>query len=111
MRKCEKCSFILVDNDQPLEVLKLLRRRINEKEKYPMLIADFYCEKLRNKECDFTQHIKWNNLHSNIEISKCPKCGGKILVSVFMGVLRGLHLESYCVNCYNKRAGTPGKIY
>ena len=111
MKKCEKCNFVLIDNDKPEEVLKLLRRRISDREKYPMLIADFYCEKVQDKECDFTQHIKWSNIHSNVKTVKCPKCGGKILASVFMGVLKGLYLESYCINCYNKRSGNTGKIY
>jgi hypothetical protein len=105
MKKCESCGFVLVDNDDPLKVLKMLRKRTGDKEKYPMLIADFYCEKVQNNECDFAQHVKWNNLMEDVNINQCPKCEGKILSSVFLGVLKGLHLESYCFNCYNKRSG------
>ena len=111
MKTCEKCGFVLIDNEQPLEVLKLLRRRTGDKDAYPLLIADFYCEKTRTNACDFTQHIKWNNLNDDIQINKCPKCSGVILASVFLGILRGLHLESYCCNCYNKRkSGNAGMV-
>ena len=111
MKKCEKCSFVLVDNDAPLEVLKMLRRRTSDKDKYPMLIADFYCENVQTNSCDFTNHVKWNNLAGQVEVNTCPKCKGKILASVFLGILKGMHLESYCFNCYNKRgAGSAGGI-
>lgn len=108
MKKCESCGFVLVDNDNPLKVLKMLRRRTSDKEKYPMLIADFYCENVQNKNCDYTQHVKWSNLSEDVTISNCPKCEGKILSSVFLGILKGLHLENYCFNCYKKRGG--GKV-
>ncbi len=111
MKKCEKCGFVIIDNEEPLKVLKMLRRRENDKEKYPMLIADFYCENVSKKKCSHTKHVKWNNLSEDIEVNECPECGGKILASVFLGILKGLHIESYCFNCYNKiKSGSAGKI-
>lgn len=109
--KCEKCKFTLVDNKDALETLKMLRsHKIKGIHlKYPFLIADFYCENVKNKKCDYTEHVKWVDLEKDINVMQCPKCNGKILSSVFLGIMSGFHLESYCFNCFAKKSsGTIG---
>ncbi len=102
MKSCPKCNFVLVDNDDPLLVLKMLRtrKRNGDYNRFPLLVADFYC-----KECEETIHITWKELDNDIDVTKCPKCGSPLKASVFIGKMDGFKLESYCFSCYSKLDG------
>ena len=96
---CPFCKFVLVENDEPLTVLKMLRtRKLNGDDKrYPLLVADFVC-----KKCDKAIHVKWVDLNNDINIMNCPDCNEPLHASVFLGMMSGFSLESYCFNCYKK---------
>jgi hypothetical protein len=104
---CSKCKCDLVDNEEPIKVLELLRshKSSNMDSKFPMLIADFSCKNTKAKSCDFTMHLKWKDLAGDINVSNCPKCGANLTASVFLGVVSGFYLESYCFNCLTKKNG------
>jgi len=104
---CTKCNCSLIDNEEPVEVLKKLREHKSAKleDKFPMLIADFYCKNTKNNSCNFTMHLKWKDLDNDINALNCPKCGSNLMSSVFLGVVSGFYLESYCFNCLTKRNG------
>ena len=99
MNECPKCKFLLVDNSEPLDVLKMLRARKKEGDdaRYPLLVADFYCG-----NCKKALHVKWVDLDKDINVMKCTDCNNELCATVFLGVMNGFVLESYCVNCHNK---------
>lgn len=108
---CNSCKEVVVDNENPLEVLKKLREQKSKgvDKKYPLLIADFYCKNTKNNTCDYTKHVKWNELDDDVQVISCPKCGSSLLASVFVGSVNGFYLENYCFNCLAKRgSGTFG---
>ena len=97
--QCPNCKFILVENPEPLQVLKMLRNRKNNKEdeKYPLLVADFHCRK-----CENTVHVKWKDWDNDLNVINCSGCGEPLHASVFLGVINGFTLNSYCFSCYSK---------
>lgn len=99
MNKCPKCNFLLVDNENSLNILKMLRtkKREGDDSKYPLLVADFFC-----KKCDNAMHVKWVDLEKDLNVMKCSDCGNELVTTIFLGVMNGFTLESYCINCYNK---------
>ncbi|VVB75214.1 Uncharacterised protein [Candidatus Tiddalikarchaeum anstoanum] len=107
VQSCNACNCNLVDNENSLDVLAKLRSHKSAKinEKFPMLIADFYCQNTKNQSCDFNLHIMWKDIDNDINVLKCPKCGGQVLSSIFLGVISGFYLESFCFNCLSRRNG------
>ncbi len=96
---CPSCKFVLIENDEPLNVLKMLRVRKNngDDKKYPLLIADFHC-----KKCEHTTHVKWIDLDKDLNVMNCSECGEPLYSTVFLGVMSGFELQSYCFSCYKK---------
>jgi hypothetical protein len=106
MNSCPKCSYVIVDNNQTLTVLKLLRMRKREgkDKKFPLLVADFYCKKCKN-----SIHVKWVDLDKDLKVLNCSECGENLYSTVFLGVMNGFMLESYCCNCLSKlNSGSVG---
>ena len=97
--KCPSCQFVLVDNDKPLDVLKMLRqkKKNGDDRKYSLLVADFYC-----KKCNNNLHVKWVDLDRDLNVMKCASCSAPLYSSIFLGVMNGFNLQSFCINCYHK---------
>ncbi|MBN1923275.1 MAG: hypothetical protein JW791_00770 [Nanoarchaeota archaeon] len=103
---CPMCKFVLVNNDEPLNVLKMLRVRKNngDDKKYPLLVADFHCPK-----CEKTMHVKWVDLEKDLNVMNCEACSTPLNATIFLGVMSGFELHSYCFSCYNKlNSGSVG---
>lgn len=97
MKECPKCLFELDGNDECEKVCKMLRikKSNNDNLTYPILVADFYCDK-----CKKTIHIKWNDIKEDFMLVKCPDCERELKASVFLGLMNGFNLKSVCFSCY-----------
>ena len=97
--KCPNCGFIIVENTNPSNVLKILKnhKNKNEDKNYPILVADFYCKKCKN-----SIHLKWADLDKEVKINKCGKCGEKLCASIFLGLMKGFSLQTFCFKCLKK---------
>lgn len=102
---CPKCNFKIIKHDDPSLVLRMLRTRKKngDDKKYPILVADFHCEK-----CKKTIHAKWMDLDTDLDVRKCSECNESLVATVFLGHMTGFTLETYCFSCYNKL--NSGKI-
>ena len=99
MNSCNKCHFDLINNNQPLTVLKMLKikKSNNDNCKYPILVADFKCSK-----CDNIIHVKWQDVNKDLAVEFCNKCESPMTVSIFLGLMNGFNLKSICFSCYNE---------
>jgi DNA-directed RNA polymerase subunit RPC12/RpoP len=99
MKECPKCHFMLEDNNNAQNVVKMLKikKLNNDNLNYPILVADFKCNK-----CNKITHIKWGEADENFNLVKCPVCNSDLTVSLFLGAMNCFNLKSVCFSCYTE---------